>query len=206
MKFYLSSYRMGNEAEKLKKMVGSTNKRVAYISNALDFSKDQERRKRHEKRDIQELKNIGLNPELLDLQNYFGNTDALQKKLQEYGVLWVSGGNTFVLRQAMHLSGFDEAFKQLQNTDMVYGGYSAGACVLAQTLEGLHIVDNPDVKPYGEEHETIWEGLGILEYSIAPHYKSDHPESEDIDKEIQYCIDHNIPYKTLRDGEVIIIE
>ena len=40
---------------------------------------------------------------------------------------------------------------------------------------------------------------------ILPHYKSDHPESEDIDKEVEYCDKNNIPYKTLRDGEVMIL-
>tara|TARA_Y100000310_G_scaffold53810_1_gene49343 strand:+ start:340 stop:636 length:297 start_codon:yes stop_codon:yes gene_type:complete len=95
---------------------------------------------------------------------------------------------------------------ELRDSEIVYGGYSAGICVLAPTLKGLHIVDDPNAKQYGEEHETIWDGLGILDYTIAPHYDSDHPESEDVNKEIEYCKEHDIPYKPLRDGEVIIIE
>jgi dipeptidase E len=45
----------------------------------------------------------------------------------------------------------------------------------------------------------------ILDYAIAPHYKSDHPESADIDKCVAYFKENNIRYKTLRDGEAIII-
>ncbi|MEK9181876.1 MAG: hypothetical protein AAB786_02535 [Patescibacteria group bacterium] len=39
-----------------------------------------------------------------------------------------------------------------------------------------------------------------------PHFDSDHPESEAINKEIEFCQQNNIPYKAIRDGEVIIIE
>jgi hypothetical protein len=45
----------------------------------------------------------------------------------------------------------------------------------------------------------------ILDYIILPHYKSDHPESADIDKEVEFCKKNN-PSKTLKDDEVIIIE
>lgn len=95
------------------------------------------------------------------------------------------------------------------NIEIAYipnAGYSAALCVLAPGLEALQIVDDPDDKPYVEGNETIWEGLGFLDYMILPHYKSDHPESDDIDKEIDFCRKSGIPFKTLSDGDVIIIE
>ena len=52
--------------------------------------------------------------------------------------------------------------------------------------------------------EPTWEGLGLLEYSIAPHYRSDHPESEAIETVVAYFEQHGIPYRALRDGEAII--
>jgi dipeptidase E len=39
-----------------------------------------------------------------------------------------------------------------------------------------------------------------------PHFDSDHGESANIAKEIQRCKDNDIPFKAVRDGEVIIIE
>lgn len=210
MKFYLSSYKLGNEenVEKLKKMISGTNKRIAYIANALDYSTDAERRNKSEATDIDDLSKIGLTPEKVDLRDFFGKKIELKKTLEKFDILWVRGGNTFVLRQAMKLSGFDEIIKEFfkQNKQIIYGGYSAGACILAPTLKGLSIVDSPNEKPYGAEHEIIWDGLGILDYSIAPHYKSDHPESTDVDKEVQYMTDEKISFRTLQDGEVIIIE
>jgi dipeptidase E len=53
---------------------------------------------------------------------------------------------------------------------------------------------------------SFWQGLNILDYVIAPHYKSDHRESEDMDKAVEYMIDNKILFEALRDGEVIIIE
>ncbi|MBI2573349.1 Type 1 glutamine amidotransferase-like domain-containing protein [Candidatus Woesearchaeota archaeon] len=206
MKFYLSSYRLGNQSKKLKRLV-TKNKTAVYISNALDwrkFTDDLERRKKHEERDMQDIRALGFNIELLDLRDYFNKPKQLEAKLKTVGLIWVSGGNTFVLRQAMKLSGFDVILKKLMKTDLVYAGYSAGICVLAPSLRGLDIVDDPKQNPY--KTKVIWEGLGILDYLILPHYQSDHPESKDIDKELQYCIENGILFKVLRDGEVMIIE
>jgi dipeptidase E len=208
MKFYLSSFKIGNEESKLIEMTKNGNKKVAYIHNALDFATDLERRKNSDAADISDLERLGFIVDILDLKEYFNNSEELEEKLKHYDILWVRGGNTFVLAQAMRLSGFDEIVKKYfrNNKDIVYGGYSAGICILGPTLRGIHLADDPYQKPYGEEYETIWDGLSILDYSIAPHYKSDHKESEDIDKTIEYMIDNKILFKALRDGEVIILE
>lgn len=206
MKFYLSSYRIGNEVKKLKKMIPK-NRKTALITNALDFSNDFKRRKQGEQENIKELTKIGLDVEILDLQDYFNRSQKLKKKLKEFGVIWVRGGNTFVLRQAMKLSGFDVILKNMLKKDnILYGGYSAGICVLGPTLKGFELVDDTSAKPYGKKYKVIWDGLGILNYSIVPHYKSDHPESKKVNKVVKYMIDNKMLFKTLRDGEVIIIE
>lgn len=208
MKFYLSSSKIGNEEQRLIEITKNGNKKVAYINNALDFATDLERKNKSDSMDVSELERIGFTVDILDLKKFFHNLEGLKEKLHEYDVLWVRGGNTFVLAQAMRLSGFDEIVKSFykDNRDILYGGYSAGVCILGPTLKGIHLADDPNQKPYGKEYQTIWDGLHILEYVIAPHYKSDHPESEDIDKSIEYMIDKKIPYKALKDGEVIIIE
>ena len=40
---------------------------------------------------------------------------------------------------------------------------------------------------------------------VAPHYKSDHNESADIDKEVELMIDKKMLFIALRDWEAIII-
>lgn len=207
MKFYLSSYKIGNEADKLK-ILASGNNKTAYISNALDFSSDMDRRKQSEGSDIEQLKQAGLDPELLDLRDYFGKKNELKNKLFEFGVIWVRGGNCFVLRRAMKLSEFDTILKDMidEKVDILYGGYSAGICILGPTLKGLDLVDDSNINPYNSPKDVIWDGLDILDYTIVPHYKSDHPESEKMNEVVKYMTKNKIPSKTLRDGEVIIIK
>lgn len=207
MKFYLSSYKIGNEIERLKTLI-PVNKKTAFISNAVDYKNDAQKRAEGEMLDMDQLRQVGLDPELLDLRNYFGKSKELKKKLDEFGVIWVKGGNVFVLRQAMKLSGFDDILKDLfdNNANILYGGYSAGICILCPTLKGMELVDSPNENPYNELKEIIWDGLGVVDYQISVHYKSDHPESANTDKEIEYYINNEIAFKALHDGEVIIIE
>ena len=203
MKFYLSSYRVGNKAEELVKMI--PNNKIGYIPNASD-NLSEERNQSHQVSNIRELRKLGLEPEIIDLKNYFGKYTELEAKLDELKAVWIKGGNTFVLRQAMKLSGFDTYILSNFQKDFLYAGYSAAICVLYKNMYALQIVDDPYAFPYGEKNETIWEGLGVVDHMLLPHFDSDHPESDDISKEVEYCKKNNIPYKTLRDGEVIIFE
>ncbi len=205
MKYYLSSYEIGNETEKLKKLVPKG--KIGYIPNARDFTgADPERRVKRNENDMGSLCKLGLEVELLNLQDYFGKQNELKNKLNELGAIFISGGNVFVLRQAMKLSGLDEILKELRNdSNFLYAGYSAAGCVLASSLKGMDIVDPLDT-PYEEQKEILWDGLGFVDFRFMPHWDSNHPESADIEKEIAYCKENNIPYKEIRDGEVIIIE
>jgi dipeptidase E len=106
----------------------------------------------------------------------------------------------------MSQSGFDKLIEEkINDSDFVYAGYSAGSCVVTPTLKGLEIVDDPIEVPKGYNSEIIWEGLGFVDYSIAPHYKSNHPESAMVDETVKYFVEHKMPHKTLSDGEVIIV-
>jgi dipeptidase E len=208
MKFYLSSFKVGNEADKLLKLTQNGNRRVVYISNAMDYMSDLEARNRYNADDISELEMLGFKVQTLDLRDYFGKTIELEKTIKEYDVICVSGGNAFVLAQAMKLSGLDVIIRKLyeEKADVVYGGYSAATYILGPSLKGFHIVDNPNEKPYGQQYETIWEGLGIINYTIAPHYCSEHFESDAVGRSVMYLIDNKILFIALRDGEAIVIE
>ncbi len=207
MKFYLSSFKLGTKSEELVRLM-TDNKIIGYVPNACDYSEvDLNLRNENDKRDMDELGKLGLKVEVLDLRDYFGQADRLRERIKGLGGIYIRGGNTFILRQAMKLSGFEIIFEELLKRDaFVYSGYSAGICVLAPSIKPVQIVDNPTDRPYKELQETIWEGLGYLDYIILSHYKSDHPESAGVDKVVEYCKRNDIPFKTLKDGEVIIIE
>lgn len=207
MKLYLSSYKIGDEGQKLAEMV-SGEKRIALISNALDCYSDLERRKKSEQEEIDELTSLGLKPELVDLREYFGKKDELQSKLESFNAVWVRGGNVFVLRVAMDKSGFDEIIQEkVKDKNFVYAGYSAGPCLLSKSLKGFEIVDDINALQDAYPGESIiWDGLGLIDFVFVPHYKSDHPESPSIDKEVEFLEKNDIKFKTFSDGEVYISE
>jgi dipeptidase E len=206
MKMYLSSFRLGDQPQVLAGLVGS-NKRAAVIANALDFSGNVDRRRAFVQREIDDLKSLGLKPEEVDLRDYFGKPEELAQKLSGNGMVWVTGGNTFVLRRAFKASGMDEwLIGQRDNQEFVYAGFSAGVCVLSPSLHGLEKVDPPNDVPSGYPNGVIWEGLGLIDFAFAPHYRSNHTESEAVDDEVAYYKERGIKFRALHDGEVIVID
>lgn len=207
MKLYLSSYKVGKDTEGFKRLVGKANAKVAVIDNALDFSVDLERKAQSLQSELDNMLSLGFIPSHVDLRDYFGKPGMLVKKLSNFDVVWVRGGNSFLLRKAMDKSRFDDVIDQLIRTNkLIYAGYSAGVCVLAPSLEGVEIVDDPNVQADRYEPGIIWKGYGLIDFYPIVHYKSDHPESYLADKELADIKSKNIKYKTLRDGDTIIVD
>jgi dipeptidase E len=87
---------------------------------------------------------------------------------------------------------------------LAYGGWSAGACVAGPDLRGLELMDDPHVLAEGYDPEPVWEGLGLVEAAIVPHYRSDHPEAAAAEATAEWMRVRNLPHRTLRDGDVLI--
>lgn len=205
MKLYLSSYRLGNHTEKLKELVGKPGAHVAVSVNALDYSTDLDRKQGVLDRELEDMRSLGFNPEHLDLRDYFDNGD-LAEKLKEYDLIWFSGGNVFILAKAFKQSGFNNVFEDRVKTgQLVYAGYSAAFCVLSDNLHGVELVDDKDAEAEGYESGEIWQGLGVIDFYPIVHFRSDHPESDDVEKEYGYVVENNIPHKTFKDGDVYLV-
>ena len=122
MRLYLSSYKFGNFTDELIKLVGN-NKKVAIIANSRDWSDDKERAKKSLEEQMKNFESLGFSTENLDLRKYFGKREILKKHLSQFGLVWVLGGNTFVLKRAYEQSGFDFVIKEMLFSDkIVYGG------------------------------------------------------------------------------------
>jgi len=202
MRLYLSSFLLGNDANTLASLVRRPTALV--IGNALDHARG-DLREMYARGSVDALSGLGFSTAEMDLRDYFGAPDRLGTALRDVGLVWVNGGNVFLLRRAMRQSGLDRYLIERRNDDgFVYGGYSAGACVAGPTLRGAHLVDAPDAIAAGYVAADIWDGLGLIPYSIVPHYKSDHPESSRVDPMVEYFIVNKLPFVALRDGEVII--
>jgi dipeptidase E len=203
MRLYLSSYKFGSKPDAMLTLLDG--KKTAVIMNAQDGKSSVSRQERLQQ-ELSGLAKLGLEPKELDLRHYFGKEQALEQDLDEFDFVWVRGGNAFLLRRAYKQSGFDKIItKMLLNDEIAYGGYSAGICLLAPSLKGVELVDPTNELAENYDEEVIWDGLGLVNYAFAPHYKSDHPESEDINKTVNYYIDNHVLFVALRDGEAILV-
>lgn len=201
MKLYLSSMEFGTAPMKLAEMLGD-NKHAAISLNAADYYGDNGRAN-YLQRFQEDLAAMGITSEELDLRDYFGKKEELENHLKKFGLIWTSGGNTFILRSAMKESGFDEILpKILKDNTVVYGGFSAGACVVCPSLHGIELADDPNEIPPGYPETIVWEGIGLIDYHIVPHFESNFDQ---IDAVVGFYEKNKMYYKTLRDGEVIII-
>lgn len=196
MRLYLSSASLGNQPECLSSLVGS-NRRAAVIPNASVAATGRA------DDEVTALAGLGLVAEELDLR-HFHSADELGTVLASFGLVWVIGGNSFQLRHAMCQSGFDDAIRPLLEQNCItYAGYSAGSVVATPTLRGIELVDDPAV---AADDETVWQGLSLVSFSIAPHYRSGHPESAAIETVVRYWRDHDMPFRTLRDGQALVVD
>lgn len=206
MRLYLSSYRIGDRAGSLLALLGN-GRRAAVIENALDnispAARDLYRAEAYDP--VVELGSLGIAATPIDLRDHFGDPEGLRARLSRFDLVWVTGGNAFVLRRAMKQSGFDDVIVDMLDSDqIVYGGFSAGAVVAAPSLEGIHLMDDPDEAPAGYDRETVWDGLGLIDHAIVPHYRSPHSESAAADRAVRHLCSRGLRYRALRDGEAIV--
>lgn len=206
MRLYLSSYRFGSAPDRLTALV-APGARVAVVSNALDLILDESRRSyaRNVHDPLADLAAMGFSPFDLDLRRWFGDAAGLERELADVGLVWAVGGNTFLLRRAMAQSGLDAILqRRLAEDSLAYGGWSAGACVAGSTLRGVDLMDAADDVADGYEPAPIYEGLGLVDFVIIPHFASDHPEAGAASVAAAWLADQGLAHRTLRDGEAIV--
>jgi dipeptidase E len=183
--------------------------RVAILGNALDYiPEDARRRYEAEIYDpCNDFAQLGLEAENLDLRRYFNDAATLKTNLRKFSLVWALGGNSFLLLRAMHQSGFSNVIREMLDADEIaYGGFSAGSVVATPTLRGIESMDDPAQIADGYPPEAMWDGLSLVDFSIVPHYRSDHPEAEHAESAVNYMRAHNMPFRTLADGDVFIVD
>ncbi len=198
MRLFLSSFRLSEAPQELSGLIGP-GAQTAVVLNALDNVPALPRADwmAEEKRSLAAL---GLPASELDLRQYYAEPAALREALAEVALVWATGGNAFVLRDSLRRSGLDTLLaERLTENSIAYGGYSAGACVTGPTLRGIELVDDVNAV-----RRPIWDGLGLVDFSLAPHYRSAHREAESIEHVVAYFQAHGLPYRTLRDGQAIV--
>src|SRR6185437_8181439 len=164
LRLYLSSFLVGNRPDRLVSLAGS-GARAALILNALDNAPAARSEWRFSQ--AQALQDLGFTTEEVDLRDYFAAPNRLAAALQDKGLLWINGGNAFLLRRAMRQSGFDRLIHDLLAVDrLVYAGFSAAACCAAPTLRGIEFVDDPGAEAEGYALGIVWDGLGLIDRNL----------------------------------------
>jgi len=205
MRLYLSSERLGERAGALLAMLSGP--KAAIIANGYDgasaMARDIYRSEVYDP--LAEFKALGLDPHEVDLRAHFDDAASLRHRLAGFDLVWVMGGNSFVLRRAMKQSGFDTIIRDMLDADAIaYGGYAAGAVVAGPSLRGLELMDDPFEVPEGYDEPLVWSGLGLTPFAIVPHYQSRHPEAAAAEKVVSYMRARRTRFRAISDGEVIV--
>ena len=208
MRLYLASHNLGPFSDELLNLVGPGRKAL-YIENARDYY-PAEKRANDLKEKLTMLSDLGFEVEELNLRDYFGKSGELRKFIDSYSpdLIFVSGGNVFLLATAYQLSGFDEILRQdLARDKYVYGGFSAGTMVICKGLEiyGGHAYLIPDVVKEIYGVDSTMKGVGLLDYQLVPH--ADLPKWIDGTKEFIRRIEAaGLTPKLLNQEAVIIVD
>ena len=161
MRIYLSSYRLGSGAAALARDGG----RAFVVMNALD---EYPQRLRDWDREAADLARLGYDAEELDLRDYWDAPDgALAERLSTVDLLWVVGGNAFVLARAAALARLAAALATAPR--IVYAGYSAGALLAGPDLRGVELMDDPATFPDGYRDGMSVATLALTDVRIVPH-------------------------------------
>ena len=119
---------------------------------------------------------IGFNVEEIDIE---GKTEDQVYQLLEFkDMIFVEGGNTFYLLNAMQKCNFERVIKKLLKLGRVYVGSSAGSIVAGKTIQTADKfgtgTDNANLKL------TNLNGLNLVPFDIFVHYQ---PEDNEIIKQ-----------------------
>ncbi|GAB2566957.1 Type 1 glutamine amidotransferase-like domain-containing protein [Nocardia heshunensis] len=204
MRLFLSSYRFGSHQQRLLELVGSPGG-VAVIANACDAWPSAWQGAVTS--DLVPLRRAGFHPEVLDLREYVDRPAEVEQRLREFPMVWVRGGNTFVLRAQFARSGADLALTKLLAEDaLVYAGYSAGACVMTPDLHGIESMDDPNEVRTACGVEPRWDGLGLVDRRIVPHLDSPTDPTGDARKLVREYTAEGIPHWALTDDHVVVVD
>lgn len=139
---------------------------VAFITTASKVSEDVS----FVRDDYQAMKDLGFNIEEFDIE---GKTESeVFNFLKIKDIIFVEGGNTFYLLDAMRKCNFEKVIRKLLKEGIVYIGVSAGSIVAGKTIKTAEW-KNADKNINGMKD---LKGLNLVPYDIFVHYAPEHAE------------------------------
>ena len=90
------------------------------------------------------------------------------KELSEFDIIYILGGNPFLLLDEVMKSRADKVLKELAFQDKILMGYSAGSLLLGPSLELMDHADS--LLGFNEIELKKLDCLGLYNFHIFPHY------------------------------------
>jgi len=119
--------------------------------------------------------------------------------LREATLVYIPGGNTFLLNHRLHLSGIIDYLRKKVTAGLPVVAFSAGT-----VLCGPNILTSGDINMVGTGHFT---GLNVIPFNFSVHYPEDDPGRSVRDDWLsEYHAFHENPVLLLRDSAWIKVE
>ena len=121
---------------------------------------------------------------------------AIEGMIRDADVVYVPGGNTFLLNHRLHASGVLPFLQKRIQSGLPYVGFSAGAI-----LCGPNILTSKDLNAVST---SFFKGLNAFQFNVSPHYPLDgYGQSVQDDWLADYHFFHDNPVIMLCDGSYI---
>lgn len=143
------------------------------------------------------MKRLGLIVEELEIST--SSYDTIVNTLTKNDIIYITGGNTFYLLQALRKSGADKILVQEIKKGKLYIGESAGAIVVAPDIEYSAEMDCIEKAP----DLTDFTGLGLTDFYVVPHYKN-WEMGKSADKIIE-MYSSSLDLKIISDNQAILV-
>ena len=111
------------------------------------------------------LEELGLKVTPLDVAT--ASSEEIRSTLSEGDLIYISGGNTFYLLQELKRKGADKLIQREIETGKPYIGESAGAMILAPSIEYVQLMNEIQAAP----ELTSFAALDLIEKYPLPHYQ-----------------------------------
>lgn len=108
---------------------------------------------------------VGLGHAVVDVRLTGATAQQVSDALDGVDALYVAGGNTFALLDALRSSGADEVVAERVRGGLPYIGSSAGSIVAGPSTEPATLMDDPAEAP----GLTSRRGLGLTDAVVVPH-------------------------------------
>ena len=172
---------------------------VAVVVNASSTDKKKIKKTKKVKKQFDAIGFDSTKIKLFDLMK------TAPQRLSDFDVIYILGGNPFLLLDEVNKSGAQSVFKELANQDKILMGYSAGSLLLGPDLSLFNQVDS--LLGFNNINLEELTCIGLYDFHIFPHYSDFTGQVPELIKKIdQFELESNLSVYRLNDNQGIIYQ